>query len=105
MRKVNTKMELAKKNNTRVIFCNVPETTLMLELVNNIDKIYKHIRKNSGFEISIDKSEKYRKNFLFLAANIEKYLSELADELNLNDFKKSHILQSTSLMEENKRES
>ncbi len=45
MRKINTKMELAKKNNTRVVFCNVPETILMLELVNNIDKIYKHIRK------------------------------------------------------------
>jgi transcription initiation factor TFIIIB Brf1 subunit/transcription initiation factor TFIIB len=102
MRKINTKMELAKKNNTRVVFCNVPETILMLELVNNIDKIYKHIRKNSGFEISIDKSEKHRKDFLFLAANIEKYLANLAEELNLQDFKKSHVLQTVSHMEENK---
>ena len=46
MRNKNKKLELAQKNNTRVIYCNVPETQIMLKPIKFILFVIISLQKN-----------------------------------------------------------
>jgi hypothetical protein len=89
MRNQNKKIELAAKKNTRVIFCNTPETKVVLDLAVNVDKLYQHIRKNTGLSINAEAAERERKNFLLLAIQVEKKLESIAQEVGYNNFHQS----------------
>lgn len=89
MRNKNKKMELAAKSNTRCVYCNTPETKIFLDLIVNIDKMYNYIRKNTGATISPENGEKYRKNFLLLAMQVEKKLESIAQESGYQNFTRS----------------
>ena len=92
MRDVNKKLKLAEEKNTRVVFCNVPETGIMIKLATDVDKVYKVIRKNSGVTIDNEKAQKYLKEFLMAAYNLEEFLVSLSDELKIKNIQRSNIL-------------
>ena len=94
MKNKNKKIELAQKNNTRVIFCNTPETQVLLELVNSADMLYKHIRKNAGVNIPSKDANEHIKQFMFMANSIEKFLQDISLQLNVQNLvKRSQVLQ------------
>ncbi|MBD3843190.1 MAG: hypothetical protein IE909_15180 [Campylobacterales bacterium] len=100
MRKVSTKEDMAKKKNTRVVYCNTPEASVMLELASNADILYKHIRKNAGYQFEMEKGIELQKRFLRLAMNIEMFLGQVAEELNMTNYKKSNLLENVIKLEE-----
>lgn len=106
MRKKNTKIELAQKNNTRVIYCNTPETQILIELVNSVDMLYKHIRKNAGVnKISSQDATERIKQFMFVANSIENFLCDTAKELNVENLvKKSFMLQNAEKLDKKQGE-
>jgi hypothetical protein len=92
VRNKNKKMELAAKSNTRCVYCNTPETTVLLDIVQNVDKLYNYIRKNAGGSVSAEKANKHRKSFLLLAMQIEKKIAEIAQDVNYHNCKNSGTL-------------
>ena len=46
MRNKSTKIELARRDNTVVLFSNTPETVVAYKVGMNIDKVFLYMRKN-----------------------------------------------------------
>lgn len=93
MRDSKKKIRLAEKHNSRVTLCNAHETAMLLELAINTDKIYKHIRANSGVKIPFEQAQKYSTDFQFIASSLESFLANIAKELNLPNVRQSSVLQ------------
>jgi len=102
MRNINKKIDMAQKKNTRVVYCNTPEAQIMLDLASNIDKLYKHIRKNAGVSISPEKAELYRRQYVHVAMNLENFLKKTSADIGLGSMKTSFFLE--QIMENSKGE-
>lgn len=105
MKNKNKKMELAQKNNTRIVYCNTAETQVLLELVNSVDMLYKHIRKNAGVNIPSSNANEYITQFMFVANSIENFLLDVSSQLKVQNLvKRSFILQKAEELNNSKED-
>jgi hypothetical protein len=89
---IEFKIELAKKNNTKVVYNNTPESMVILELQEKIDKLFKFANRNSGIKIPMDTVLEGKKDFLFMTTSLEQYLEDFAAQIGYKNFKKSGSL-------------
>ncbi len=105
MRNTTKKVELAKKHNTKVIYCNVPETQILLHLSTEIDKLYNYIRKNAGLKLSVEDAEIARLDFISAAKVMEDLIINKANQMDFKNVNRSGLLsQVSNLSQKSKRE-
>ncbi len=100
MRNITKKIELAKKYNTKVIYCNVPETQILLHLASEIDKLYNFIRKNAGLKIDAQSAELARRDFISSAKVLEDLIITKANEVDFKNISRSGLLAQVSSLTE-----
>ena len=86
VRKLEKKIELLKKENSRVIICNTPEAKIFAELIPNIDKLYKFLRNNVGSsKVDLDYFDSKRKAMMEIAGQINDLTQKIAKENELKN--------------------
>ncbi len=90
--KKGKKIEMAQESNTRVIYCNAPETEIFLKLAAEMDKLFFHLRSVVGAQMTFEEFFEYRNGALTIASATEEFILESAKELKLSNISKSLML-------------
>ena len=86
MRDKSKKIELAKLHNSKVVICNTPEAKLLVELIPNLDKVYKFLRNNIGTKnVEIEYFNEKREDLVFIANKLNSFINEIAVDNNLKN--------------------